>query len=83
MGSHRSVAGVTVLADATEPCRWCGETHGKLCPWVKAMEFNGIGDTITRVEFLTPKDYAVQPHGRPPDEEPDYERLGGDRGPKK
>lgn len=63
---------VTIIA--TDDCRWCGEHHdGPRCPWVKALEFNGIGDTVTRVEFLTPVDM----HPQLPAEvsAQDYERL--------
>ena len=40
-----------------EPCRWCGEAHGVLCPWVKAFEFGPDG-TLKRVEFVTYADIA-------------------------
>jgi hypothetical protein len=41
-------------------CRWCGQPHGPLCPYVKALEFDQ-GNSITRVEFLTPADYQRPP----------------------
>ena len=38
-------------------CRWCGETHLKgVCPKVKAIEFAEDGETVRRVEFMTPAD---------------------------
>lgn len=37
-------------------CRWCGETHGQLCPIVKAFNFFESGE-ISRVEFLTAADF--------------------------
>jgi hypothetical protein len=48
---------------AEQPCRWCGAPHGPLCPWVKALEFAVDMDgneRVTRVEFLTPRDYAPE-----------------------
>jgi hypothetical protein len=37
-------------------CARCGQTHDIIaCPHVKAVEFDG--DSITRIEFLTPVDY--------------------------
>lgn len=55
-----------------EPCRWCGNHHGKLCPAVKALEYDSYG-MITRVEFLTPADMVRQP---PPEDEPQpYTKL--------
>jgi hypothetical protein len=40
----------------SEPCRWCGETHGVKCPVVRAIEYDTRG-RVRRVEFLTPADY--------------------------
>ena len=40
-----------------ETCRWCGDSHGPRCPWVKALEFSSGDERITRVEFLTPADF--------------------------
>jgi hypothetical protein len=65
------------MTDAEVPCRWCGERHGKLCPWVKAIELRP-DDTVSRVEFLTPNDYDAGRHEPPADpapEQPDYPRL--------
>lgn len=77
MGQGRAGAGVTALteaADASESCRWCGILHGKLCPYVKALEFSSNRE-VTRVEFLTPADFA-----RPADTDKsamtDYPKLG-------
>ena len=63
-------------------CRWCGEMHSKgICPKVKAIEFEGDGVTVKRVEFMTPRDcmpangwqyqgaapaISVQPYAPPP-----------------
>lgn len=47
-------------ADDDKSCRWCGAEHGPLCPWVKAFELDPQTGAIVRVEFLTPKDYAVE-----------------------
>lgn len=38
-------------------CRWCGHTHGDLCPKVKALEFHDDGTTVSRVEFFAPVDH--------------------------
>ena len=44
--------------DRPEPnvvaCRWCGLFHGKICPFVKALEFDEDGVNIIRVEFFPP-----------------------------
>lgn len=48
------------VADVIATCRWCGDTHGPLCPYVKALEFDQTNH-ITRVEFLTPADYQRLP----------------------
>lgn len=41
----------------TTECRWCGETHPKgICPKVKAIKFADDGETVKRVEFMTPRD---------------------------
>lgn len=36
-------------------CRYCGEKHGTICPWVKAIEYYPTDDlkggSIKRVEF--------------------------------
>lgn len=60
------------LADV-EPCRWCGDEHGKLCPYVKALNFDPTTRVITRVEFLTPADYGKAVAELPPETE--YPRL--------
>ena len=39
------------------PCHFCGETHGRLCPMVKALEYDPQTGAITRVEFLTAADF--------------------------
>ena len=52
-----------------QPCRWCGDVHGPRCPWVKALEFEPMTGSVTRVEFLTPKDWGPPPQPNP--EEPD------------
>ena len=39
-------------------CQFCGKDHGKLCPAVKAIEYNEHGG-IKRVEFMTPADYLA------------------------
>lgn len=35
-------------------CRWCGLTHGALCPAVRSIEFCDDGVTIKKVEFHPP-----------------------------
>jgi hypothetical protein len=40
----------------TSTCRYCGEKHGMICPWVKAIEFyptddNVKGGAVKRIEF--------------------------------
>lgn len=65
---------MTLIATG-EPCRWCGATHGKICPYVKAFEFGATGE-ITRVEFLTPADYP--PLKVDPADQQEYDRLGHD-----
>lgn len=63
MGINRPDAGVDEHSGAAvtaAPCRWCGQSHGPMCPWVKAMEFDGYSsnptdvERITRVEFFSP-----------------------------
>jgi hypothetical protein len=50
----------------TEPCRWCGEMHLKgICPKIKAIEFEPGGETVKRVEFMTPRD-CMPANGWPP-----------------
>ncbi len=66
------------MADAAPvPCRWCGETHGPLCHWVKAIEFDATYQTVTRVEFVTAVDFPQQKiNGAAAGAEPpDYETL--------
>lgn len=41
--------------DAT-PCRWCGLTHGPLCPSVKSLDFHRNG-SVARVVFVTAADF--------------------------
>ena len=41
----------------TASCRWCGMIHDSQCPKVKAIEFEGDGITVKRVEFFAPADY--------------------------
>ncbi len=61
-------------ADAGTKCRWCDGSHEWLkCDRVKAFGFDAHG-AITRVEFLTPADYA--PPSKPDPVEPDYPRKG-------
>jgi hypothetical protein len=65
--------------DAPSPCRWCGEAHGKLCPWVKAYEYDSLtGLIVTRVEFLTPADYGLKTSAADGVSitEPEYPKLG-------
>lgn len=42
-----------------QPCRWCGWTHGTLCPSVRAIEFFEDGLTVKRVEFHPPAQAAL------------------------
>lgn len=64
---------------ADETCQWCGLAHGKLCPSVKAMDFDMAGN-VTRVEFMTPMDLRPEhPPAPPPEPEqapPAYPKLG-------
>lgn len=39
-------------ATARPACGWCGKLHGRLCPYVKAIEFYDDGVTVKRVEFV-------------------------------
>lgn len=61
----------------TTPCARCGQTHDIVaCPHVKAVEFEG--DSITRIEFLTPMDYPRDPAAKPEVtavDGPDYPRI--------
>ena len=71
------------MADENDlPCRWCGDKHGRLCPFVKALEFDG-DQKVTRVEFLTPADFGSNRHEledtREPDDDDPYPRLGPKR----
>lgn len=65
-----------------EPCRWCGDRHGPLCPYVKSYEFSdgsanpeALGK-VTRVEFFSPVDLFGPQRGQPSAETPagDYPR---------
>ena len=67
MEPHLSAAGVS------DPCRWCGETHGVKCPWVKALEFDPTTQVVTRVEFLIPRDWLPE---REQAESDDYPKKG-------
>lgn len=47
--------------DQIRTCRWCGHTHGDLCPQVKALELEYVDSDpsihrVTRVEFFAPVD---------------------------
>jgi hypothetical protein len=56
-----------------EVCRWCGGIHDevpKVCPYVKAIEFEPLSGLVTRVEFLTPADWGKQVASEAPDQEP-------------
>ncbi len=51
--------------------------HGPLCPYVKALEFDGTG-AIVRVEFLTPADFGtrtIEDGDGTKVSQPDYPRL--------
>lgn len=41
-------------------CRWCGQPHGHVCPYVKAIEFDSTGLVVKRVEFHDPQPLAVR-----------------------
>lgn len=60
----------------SEPCQWCDLVHGKICPYVKALEFD-IAGNVTRVEFLTAADVKPVAPKKEEEEQPDYPRLGG------
>lgn len=52
-----------------EPCRWCGDQHGKICPWVKALEFDDpSGLVVRRVEFFSPVEMFGKPEPVAPPE---------------
>lgn len=38
-------------------CRYCGHTHGDLCPQVKAYGYDEAG-RLVRVEFFAPNDHV-------------------------
>lgn len=59
-----------------EPCRWCGDRHGPLCPYVKSLDFAEFSNHITRVEFFSPVDLFGPQRGQPSAETPagDYPR---------
>lgn len=61
-------------------CRWCGANHGKLCPWVKAIEYGhpDYPQRTTRVEFFTPVELGVVRHRGEEAETAPYARLGED-----
>jgi hypothetical protein len=63
------------LAGDGDACRWCGEDHGKRCPWVKAFEFSSGDDRVTRVEFLTPADFGPQRQEPAAEEPATYDKL--------
>jgi hypothetical protein len=39
------------------PCKYCGHTHGDLCPKVKAYRFDKETGALIGVEFFAPNDY--------------------------
>lgn len=62
-------------------CRWCGEPHETLCPYVKALEFDDgsanpeAAGKVSRVEFFSPVElFGPRPPVTP--EEGDYLKLG-------
>ena len=65
---------MSILNQEYQSCRWCGETHGKICPWVKALEYDAAG-TVTRVEFVTAADIKEPPKEEEPPRQ-SYPRLG-------
>jgi hypothetical protein len=49
--------GTDMTIDNIPTCRWCGHTHGDLCPQVKAYTLDDR-DMIVRVEFFAPNDHV-------------------------
>ena len=71
-------ATTTDASQKPAPCEWCGHLHDRLCPYLKAVEFEyppGAGRRIKRVEFLTPADYHAKKSEAPAE-------PGGDNYPK-
>ena len=66
---------IKILAIDDDGCDWCGEQHGKLCPFVKAFNLDPAGN-ITRVEFVTMADMAVRPRADDSEPEAEYPKLG-------
>ena len=68
---------IEFFGDPNQPCQWCGETHDRLCPYVKAVEFF-VGGTVRRVEFLTPVDFPAKrtTTDEPRDDYPKYRPKG-------
>lgn len=80
MGADQPDPGLTTVLQEPAPCRWCGLSHGKLCPAVKAFEFQYTEDgdeQLVRVEFFAPIDYRPQKPEAPDGES--YPRLKGMR----
>lgn len=69
-GDEAPRAPTAIFSVEEGPCRWCGEDHGAICPWVKALEFDPAGN-VTRVEFLTSADF-------PKDKKLDEDAPAGD-----
>jgi hypothetical protein len=38
----------------SEPCKYCGESHGIRCPSIAAIEYHPDG-TMRRIEFVQPQ----------------------------
>lgn len=56
-------------------CRWCGEEHGTLCPWVKAFNLRRDG-SVSRVEYVTATDFPGSKTDEKAEGSDDYPRIG-------
>lgn len=49
---------MTTTDASPAPCRFCGQRHGHLCPYVRAIEYYPDG-AVRRVEFYEPQSVTV------------------------
>lgn len=73
---------MTKMVDVPVICGRCGADHDIIaCPFVKAVEFDDAM-RVSRIEFLTPADYAQPRVVKAPDDAPpaagpsNYAKLG-------
>lgn len=48
----------------SEPCKYCGASHGVRCPSIAAIEYHPDG-TVRRVEFVQPQPLTLGAYPQP------------------